>query len=117
MLLDLLLQKQGCQHIGQYICVHVHLRGAKIISVLCGRVQNPNLSDWNKLLQLLQYLQSTGFYKQVINTKSGLNIIQWYVDASFVVHPDFKSHASAVMMLEELEGAIQAISREQKLNT
>ena len=44
-----------------------------------------------------------------------LSVITWHVDASFAVHPDFKSHTGAVMTYGQ--GAIQAISRKQKLNT
>ena len=44
-----------------------------------------------------------------------IHVIKWYVDASFAVHPDFKSHTGAVMTYGE--GAIQAISNKQKLNT
>ena len=38
-----------------------------------------------------------------------------YVDASFAVHPDFKSHTGGIMMMGD--GAIQAVSKKQKLNT
>ncbi|CAJ1948707.1 unnamed protein product [Cylindrotheca closterium] len=43
-----------------------------------------------------------------------LRVIKWYVDASFAVHPDFKSHTGAVMTMGT--GAVQAITRKQKLN-
>ena len=41
--------------------------------------------------------------------------IKWYVDASFAVHPDFKSHTGGVMKFDK--GAMLSISRKQKLNT
>jgi hypothetical protein len=41
-------------------------------------------------------------------------VVKWYVDALFVVHPDFKSHTSAVMKLGK--GAMQSIARKQKMN-
>ena len=41
--------------------------------------------------------------------------MKWYVDASFAVHPDFRSHTGAVMTLGE--GSIIAINKKQKLNT
>jgi hypothetical protein len=44
-----------------------------------------------------------------------LRVVKWHVDASFAVHPDFKSHTGGVMTFGE--GAIQSISRKQKLNT
>jgi hypothetical protein len=41
-------------------------------------------------------------------------VVKWYVDASFAVHPDFKSHTGAVMTLGN--GAMQSIARKQKMN-
>ena len=41
--------------------------------------------------------------------------VKWYVDASFAVHPDFKSHTGANMTFGN--GAVQSVSRKQKLNT
>ena len=43
------------------------------------------------------------------------NIVKWWVDASFAVHPDMRSHTGAVMTLGQ--GAIQSISTKQKVNT
>ena len=44
-----------------------------------------------------------------------LQVVKWYVDASFAVHPDYRSHTRAVMTLGE--GSIIAMSKKQKLNT
>ena len=44
-----------------------------------------------------------------------INVVKWFVDASFAVHDDFKSHTGAVMTMGK--GAMQALSRKQKLNT
>lgn len=44
-----------------------------------------------------------------------ITVIIWYVDTLFAVHDNFKSHTNAVMTMGK--GAIQAISRKQKLNT
>jgi hypothetical protein len=44
-----------------------------------------------------------------------LSVVRWYVDASFAVHPDFKSRTGAVMTFGH--GAVQTICRKQKLNT
>jgi hypothetical protein len=43
------------------------------------------------------------------------NIVKWWVDASFAVHPDMRSHTGGVMMLGK--GAIYGTSTRQKLNT
>ena len=44
-----------------------------------------------------------------------LQVVIWYVDASFAVHPDYRSLTGAVMTLGE--GSIIAMSKKQKLNT
>jgi hypothetical protein len=41
-------------------------------------------------------------------------VVKWYVDASFAVHPDFKSHTGAMMTLGK--GVMQSIARKQKMN-
>ena len=44
-----------------------------------------------------------------------LHVFKWHVDASFAVHPDFRSHTGAVMTYGG--GAIISMSKKQKLNT
>jgi hypothetical protein len=85
-----------------------------VIAYLCTRVRNPNQDDWRKLLRLIQFLNGTRDDDLTLSADN-LNVIKWYVDASFAVHPDFKSHTGAVMTYGQ--GAIQSISRKQKLNT
>jgi hypothetical protein len=45
----------------------------------------------------------------------GSGTIKWYTDASFAVHPDFRSHTGAVMTMGA--GAVTAVSRKQGMNT
>ena len=84
------------------------------IAALCTRVQKPTESDWSHLVRLLKYCNGTRKDLLVLSAEN-LRIIKWYVDASFAVHPDFKSHSGAVMTMGG--GAIQSGSRKQKLNT
>jgi hypothetical protein len=86
------------------------------IAVLCMRVKGPNEADWAKLVRLLKDLNGT---KELTLTLSADNLhrIEWYVDASFAVHPDYKSHTGATMSYVDGDGAVQSISRKQKLNT
>ena len=44
-----------------------------------------------------------------------LNILKWYVDTSFAVHTDFRSHTGVAMTMGK--GALMSMSRKQKLNT
>ena len=43
----------------------------------------------------------------------GLKVVEWYVHASFAVHPDLKSHTGAIMNMVQEE--MQSVSRKQKL--
>ena len=42
---------------------------------------------------------------------------QWYIDAAFGVHPDFKSHSGGVLRSSNSGGAIISDSTKQKLNS
>jgi len=52
---------------------------------------------------------------ELILSADRLDIIHWFVDTAFAVHPDFKSHTSGAMTLGR--GCILNGSRKQKLNT
>ena len=85
------------------------------ISVLCTRVKAPGQVDWQTLVRLMKYLHYTSNDKLIL--KAGdLSVVEWYVDAAFAVHPDFKSHTGGVMKFKNGLGSIQNISTKQKLN-
>lgn len=63
---------------------------------------------------MLEYLHGTSELKLKLRVDN-LRVIKWYVDASYAVHPDYRSHTGAVMTM--VRGAVQAMSRKQKLNT
>jgi hypothetical protein len=99
---------------GLFLCKRARPDIQPTIAVLCTRVKKPNKSDWNKLVRLLKYCNGTR--KDILILKAdNLNVIKWYVDASFAVHPDFRSHTGGTMTMGQ--GAIQSISRKQRLNT
>jgi hypothetical protein len=62
----------------------------------------------------MKYCNGTRDDKLVLSTDN-LHVIKWYVDASFGVHVDKKSHTGGIMTYGG--GAAQSISRKQKLNT
>jgi Reverse transcriptase (RNA-dependent DNA polymerase) len=84
------------------------------VSFLCTRVQSPDVDDWKKLGRCLTFLRDT---KDEVFTLSadGSWVIKWWVDASYGVHPDMKSHTGATMSLGE--GCVYSMSTKQKLNT
>ncbi len=84
------------------------------VTLLCTRVKAPNQSDWKKLVRLLEYLHGTREDTLVLGIDD-INVMKWYVDASFAVHPDFKSHTGACATMGT--GSPMSMSRKQKLNT
>jgi Reverse transcriptase (RNA-dependent DNA polymerase) len=99
---------------GLFLCKRARPDVHPAIAVLCTRVQKPTEGDWQKLIRLLKYCNGTRGDKLTLSADD-LRVVKWYVDASFAVHPDFKSHTGGVMTFGE--GAIQTVSRKQKLNT
>ena len=82
--------------------------------LLCTCVKNPIEDNWNKLIHLLEYVNGT--HEDVLTLPANnLHILKWYVDASFAVHPDFRSHTEATFTYGT--GAPVTMSRKQKLNT
>ena len=84
------------------------------VSFLTKRVLYPTAEDWEKLSRLLSYLEATKDLKQRLGATLPLRI-RTYVDASFAVHPDMKSHTGVCISLGT--GCFYAKSTGQKINT
>jgi hypothetical protein len=84
------------------------------VAVLATKVQKSNEQDWQQLIRLMKYLNGTRKLHLTLSIDN-LRVIKWYVDASFAVHPDFRSHTGGIMTMGT--GAIQSGSMKQKLNT
>ena len=84
------------------------------VAVLALRVQAPTTDDWKKLLRMMKFVNGT-IDDCLILSADDLSVVKWYVDASFGVHPDFRSHTGAVMTMGK--GAILSGSNKQRLNT
>ena len=52
-------------------------------------------------MRLMQYLNGTREKSLYLSAKNRVNIVKWYVDASFAVHLDFKSHTRAIMKFDD----------------
>jgi hypothetical protein len=98
---------------GLFLCKKARPDIQQAILVLCTRVKDPNQADWEKLMRVMKYLNITR-EENLTLIADDLRVVKWYVDASFAVHPDFKSHTGAMTMLEK--GAMQSIARKQKMN-
>ncbi|CAJ1946144.1 unnamed protein product [Cylindrotheca closterium] len=99
---------------GLFLSKRARLDIAPTISVLSTRVQKPNETDWKKLVKLMYYLNGTKGMHLTLSAKD-LRTFKWYIDASFAVHPDFRSHTGGVLTMGE--GGLQIILKKQKLNS
>jgi hypothetical protein len=84
------------------------------IAFVCTRVQQPTVHDYNKLSHVIKYLRGT---KDLVLRLSAdnFNIAKWWVNVSYGVHHDIKSHTGGVMSMGT--GAAYSTSEKQKLNT
>ena len=84
------------------------------ISFLCTRIQSPDIDDFKKLGRCLRYLRDTKHLSLTLEA-DGMNVIQWWVDASFATHPNCRSHTGATLSFGK--GSVYSMSSKQKLNT
>jgi hypothetical protein len=81
---------------------------------LTTRVKCPDFDEYKKLGRVRKYLR--GSKDKVLTLEADyLSVLKTWVDASFAVHHDLKSHTGAVTMLGK--GGIITRSSKHKLNT
>jgi hypothetical protein len=56
-------------------------------------VTGPDVDDWKKLGRCIRYLRGSKDLYLTLETEDGI-MVKWWIDASFAVHPDMKSHTS-----------------------
>ena len=79
------------------------------VAFLCKHVRELDEDDWGKLKHLLKYIRGT-IYLPLTLEIDHTNIIKWWVDASFAVHPDCKEgHTGAMMSMGHGEGSHHGI--------
>jgi len=84
------------------------------IAFLCTRVASPDEDDYKKLIRVVRYLRGSKSLCLTLEADD-LQVIKWWIDASFAVHADMRSHTGVAMSLGK--GAIYSASTKQKLNT
>ena len=62
------------------------------ISFLSVRVREPDTDNYKKLIRLMKYLKITKDTPLTLEAENS-ECIRWWVDASFAVHLDMKSHS------------------------
>jgi hypothetical protein len=84
------------------------------VAFLTTRVKSPDKDDHKKLGRCMKYLRRTIDLPLTLEADE-MHVVKWWVDASFAVNLDMKSHTSATMSLGK--GAAYSRSTRQRLNT
>ncbi len=82
-----------------------------VVSFLCTRVTHATVQDRKKLARLLRYLKGTISQVLIIRPVNNLQL-HAYIDASFGLHHDSKSHTGVVIMVDK--SVVYVASRKQK---
>jgi hypothetical protein len=84
------------------------------IAFLCTRVSKSTIQDQAKLKRVLEYIKDTMDIEYTIGADN-LGTLRTWVDASYAVHPDMRSHTGGAMSFGI--GAFLCKSTKHKLNT
>ena len=98
---------------GMFLCKRGRQDIQTGIAFLSTRVTEPNEGDWMKLKKLMNFLKATQDEVATLSADD-TQTIKWYIDATFAVHKDFKSHTGGTMTLGS--GSISSASTKQKVN-
>ena len=84
------------------------------IAFLTTRVSRSDEDNWKRLERLLSYVHNTHELKLTPSAES-MSSVKWWVDTSYGVHQDMKSHAGGSLSLGR--GVLFSKSTKQKLNS
>ena len=88
-----------------------------VIAFLTTRVRKLDEDNWKKLSRLLSYLKRT-IKLPLILQADRLNVLKWWVDASYAAHDDMRGHTGGTTSMgKDGHGLIISILKKQKLNT
>ena len=97
-----------------YVAIRARMDLLLANGFLCTRVSKSTEQDLQKLRRMLEYIKGSIDLEYTLGADSMSRLRTW-VDASYAVHPDMKSHTGGVMSLGI--GGIVCKSTKQKLNT
>ena len=80
-------------------------------------MKKPTEKDFSELVRMMKCLSSTKNDTLKLSAGTGMNRLEWHIDASFAVHPDFRSHTGVAMKFGGGHGSPVQTSVKQKLNT
>jgi hypothetical protein len=79
-----------------YVAIRARMDILLTVGFLGTRVSKSTTEDWEKLRRLLEYIKGSIDEEYTIGADN-LTTIRTWIDASFAVHPDMKSHTGGVM--------------------
>lgn len=97
-----------------YVSIRARMDLLLAIGFLCTRVSKSTTQDRSKLRRVLEYINGTMDLEYTVGADDMGKIRTW-VDASYAVHPDMRSHTGGVISFGT--GGIVCKSSKQKLNT
>jgi Reverse transcriptase (RNA-dependent DNA polymerase) len=97
-----------------YVSIRARMDLLLAISFLTTRVSKSTIEDRAKLKRVLEYIKGTMELTYTLGADK-LGRLRTWVDASYAVHPDMKSHTGGVMSFGI--GGLVCKSSKQKLNT
>ena len=71
------------------------------------RVKEPNDTYLKILVRMIKYLNGTNKNHPTLSADD-LKVVKWYVDTSFAVRPDLKSHTRAIITMGKV--VMQSVS-------
>ena len=81
-----------------FLCKRARPDTQTAVAFLCTRVKSCDKDDYKKLKRLLQFLLATKDDYLTLSATS-LHNVRWWVDASYAVHPNMKSHTGGALSL------------------
>ncbi len=84
------------------------------IAFLTTSVRAPDVDDWRKLSCLMEHLRVDRL-RPLIPSANGSGLLMWYVNPSFAVHPNMRSHTGGGLTMGR--GFPIVSSTKKKLNT
>jgi hypothetical protein len=97
-----------------YLCKRARPDLQPTVAFLTTRVVQPDDDDWNKLTRAMRYLRGSKDLYLTLEADEGIDI-KWWIDASFAVHPDMRSHTGGTLSLGK--GSVYSMSRKQRTSS
>ena len=86
------------------------------VSFLCTIVIGPDADGYQNLSRVMKYIQGTIVLPMILSIDNSGNIT-WYVDASFAVHKDTRSHTGGFMTMGKGGAYLQSSNMKLKIKS